>query len=211
MKSLEAQIFNISFVYNTDLAQKLIVIIQAKSTRERRKQSVRTLLFKMMKDIVKKNIQNYQNLLRGIEDFPREEIPASDELVADCWEVFHICTEKYNPEIGDNFYFFFNKALSRKFYRKYQDKQKEMFREPRLDEDCDYENRMTMSSLGGVETVELIIDVLDFTDVEKRIIQSKLKEQRTQDFLKENKDISSVTYSRAMSSIKEKLSQAYNL
>lgn len=211
MKSLESQLFKVSFVYNTDLAQKLIIIIQAASTRERRKQSVRTLLFKMMKDVVKKNIQNYQNLLRGIEDFPREEIPISDELMADCWEVFHICTEKYNPELGDNFYFFFNKALSRKFYRKYQDKQKEMFREPRLDEDCDYENRMTMSSLGGVETVELIIDVLDFTDVEKRIIQSKLKEQRTQDFLKENKDISSVTYSRAMSSIKEKLSQAYNL
>lgn len=242
MKSLEAQIFNISFVYNKELAQKLVIIIlgakkgieqfnddidELKKQRnkgaeisninckikrlEKRQQSVRSLLFKMMKDVVKKNIQNYQNLLRGIEDFPREDIPVSDELVADCWEVFHICTEKYDPEIGDNFYFFFNKALSRRFYRKFQDKQKEMFREPRLDEECDYENRMSMSSLGGVETVELMIDVIDFTDIEKRIIHSKLKEQRTQDFLKENKDISSVAYSRAMTSIKEKLSQAYNL
>lgn len=242
MKSLEAQIFNVSFVYNTNLAQKLVIIILGakkgvekfnydidalkkqgnKSAEianiiskikrlEKRQHSVKSLLFKMMKDVVKKNIQNYQNLLRGIEDIPREDIPASDELVADCWEVFHICTEKYNPEIGDNFYFFFNKALSRKFYRKYQDKQREMFREPRLDEECDYENRMYMSSLGDVETVELMIDVLDFTDIEKRIIRSKLKEHRTQDFLKENKDISSVAYSRAMASIKEKLLQAYNL
>ena len=77
--------------------------------------------------------------------------------------------------------------------------------------ECDFENRMSMSSLGGVETVDLIIDVLGFTDVEKRIALSKLRQQRTQDFLKENKDISSVTYSRALASVKEKLSQAYDI
>lgn len=211
MKSVESTLFNVSFVYNKDLAQKLIVIMKKKSSSERRRSSIRYLLFKMMKDIVKKNIQNYQNLLRSIEDLQREDIPVTDDLIGDCWEVFHICTEKYDPEKGDNFYFFYNKALSRKFYRDYQDKLKEMFREPRLDDECDFENRMSMSSLGGVETVDLIIDVLGFTDVEKRIALSKLRQQRTQDFLKENKDISSVTYSRALASVKEKLSQAYDI
>ena len=38
----------------------------------------------MMKDIVKKNIQNYQNLLRSIEDFQREDIPVTDDLIGDC-------------------------------------------------------------------------------------------------------------------------------
>ena len=210
MKSVESTLFNVSFVYNKDLAQKLIIIMKNKSSSERRKSAIRYLLFKMMKDIIKKNIQNYQNLLRSIEDFQREDIPIIDDLVGYCWEVFHICTERYDPEKGDNFYFFYNKALSRKFYRDYQDKLKEMFREPRLDDECDSE-RISMSSLGGVETVDLIIEVLGLTDIEKRIAISKLKQQRTQDFLNENKDISSVTYSRALASVKEKLLKAYDI
>lgn len=209
MKSVESTIFNVSFAYNKDLVQKLIKIMKKKSSSERRRSSIRYLLFKMMKDVVKKNVQNYQNLLHSIKDLQREDIPVTNDLITDCWEVFYICIDKYDTKRGENFYFFFNKALSRKFYRDYQRKLKEMFREPRLEDD--FENKMSMSSLGGVETVDLIIDILGFTDVEKRIALSKIRQQRAQDFLKENKDISSVTYSRALASVKEKLSKAYDI
>ena len=62
-----------------------------------------------MKDIVKKNIANYLNLLNNTE---AKDMPDRDELVADCYIIFDKCLEKYIIKGNYNFYFYYNKSLS---------------------------------------------------------------------------------------------------
>ena len=116
--NLESVLFRRDFYYNLKFVEKCIKIIQT-SNDEKRVKAYKSLVFKMMKDIVKKNVTNYLNLLRNV-DYP--DIPERDELISDCYVVFDKCVSKFLVDKGYNFYFYFNKSLSRNFFREYYKK-----------------------------------------------------------------------------------------
>ena len=116
--SLESVLFRRDFYYNLKFVEKCIKIIQT-SNNEKRVKAYKSLVFKMMKSIVKKNVANYLNLLRNV-DYP--DIPERDELISDCYVVFDKCVSKFLVDKGYNFYFYFNKSLSRNFFREYYKK-----------------------------------------------------------------------------------------
>ena len=201
--SLESLYFKKDFYYNAQLVEKFIMIIQT-STNEKRVRAFKSLVFKMMKDIVKKNMANYLNLLRnsGVQDLPNR-----DDLLTDCFIIFDKCVERYLVGRGYNFYFYFNKSLSRNFYRDYQKEIK------RNNSDKEITDVMTIvnSSFHITEIHEseiFIMSHLGFTDTEMMICKSKISGQKTSEFLRGHPDITSVQYSRALRNIKDKLLKA---
>lgn len=201
--SLESLYFQRDFYYNVSLVEKSIEIIQT-STDSRRIQAFKTLVFKMMKDVVKKNIANYLNLLNTIGS---RDIPERDELISDCYVVFDKCVNKFIVHEGYNFYFYFNKSLARNFFREYYKK----LRVNNTTSDITEMMLIVNKSFHVKESqgsVDLLLDTLGFTDLEKRICFSKISKQKISDFLKVNDDITNSQYIRALKNIKAKLLQA---
>ena len=158
----------------------------------------------MMKSIVKKNVANYLNLLRNV-DYP--DIPERDELISDCYVVFDKCVSKFLVDRGYNFYFYFNKSLSRNFFREYYKK----IQNNNATEDITGVMMIVNRSFHVGESrgsVDLLLDNLHFTYLEKRICHSKMNGQKISDFLKNNTDVSNSQYARALKGIKAKLLEA---
>ena len=198
--SLESILFKKDFFYNSELVEKFISIIKT-SPNPRRVRAFKNLVFKMMKDIVKKNIANYLNLLRNTEI---EALPERDELVADCYIIFDKCVDKFIIGSGYNFYFYFNKSLSRNFFRDYQ---KEIKRNNITIEITDLLTIVNSSFhiTEMNESVNFYMNQLQFTEIEMRVCNSKIQGQKTIEFLEQNTDISSAMYSKTLKSIKDKL------
>lgn len=202
-KSLEQQFFSVSFRYDSKFVDKLVLHLH-EATKPKHMEGLKWLIFKMMKDIVKKNSLNYLNLLRKLPDSSLFEIPTIDDLIFDCIDVYDRCIKNY--EIGSNFYFYYNTALSRYFFRKYQREFDRIENITEFENDDRLTNILSYSSNGGVERVELLIDLLQFSPLEKEICLSRCNGERTEDFVKRHKDVSSSAYTKAMKNIKKKLS-----
>ena len=198
--SLESTYFKVDFFYNAPLVEKYVKIIQT-SKSPKRVRVFKNLVFMMMKDIVKKNIANYLNLLRnsGVK-----ELPERDELVADCYLIFDKCVYNFILGRGYNFYFYFNKSLSRNFFRDYQRETKHNNSTTEITVVMTVVNSSFHSS-EEKGSVDLLMDQLSFTDLEKRVCKSRIAGQKTSEFLKSNPDITNSQYSRALKVVKEKL------
>lgn len=202
--TLADTIFNIEFKYNAQLVDKLICRIQS-NIKEERKNNIKYLVFKMMKNVVCKNILNYLNLLRGL-NLRVEETPDSDDLISDCYVVYNHCVDKYLVRSGYNFYFYFNKALTRNFFRLYTRAKTKLNRELEIEDESVLYNRIEYStSNGSLGSVELLMELLQFNDIEIRICRSRLSGQKNIDFLKENLDVTNSQYNSTLRVIKEKL------
>lgn len=198
--SLEDVYFKNDYHYKAKLVNKWIAIIRY-SPNEKRVKAYKNLVFKMMKDIVKKNISNYLNLLQGTHR--KNTLPDRDELIADCYITFDKCLEKYIINKKYNFYFYFNKSLSRNFFRYYQ-KELQRSSEVKITEAL-----MTVNSgfhdNKQPDTSELLLSNLGLSDLEKMICRSRMLGQKTSEFLKENTDITNSQYSKSLKKIKEVL------
>jgi hypothetical protein len=149
----------------------------------------------MMQNVVNKNIYNYIRLLNSTSI---SEIPSKDELITECYIIMDRCILKFKIGNKNLFYYYYNKSLSRNFYRKYQkilkEKKVELTTElivvhPKLRDNSE------------IYTVELLMSSLRFDDIEKKICRSRLRGQRTSDFLKEN-NITNSKYMHSLAHIK---------
>lgn len=198
--NLETSYFKSDFRYRIKFVNKCITIIRY-SSNEKRKKAYRNLLFKMMKDIVKKNISNFLNLINSIDGILQENIPSRDELLSDCYVIFDKCIEKYLISPTNNFYFYFNKSLSRNFYKEYRQY---------LRRSVNTEITESLTTASPVfhqktrdNSVELLLYHMGLTDFEMKVARSRLRGQRSSEFLKENTDVTSAQYTRALKRMKE--------
>lgn len=197
---LENTYFKRDYKYKARFVNKCIAIIRFTKS-ERRRKAYQNLVFMMMKDIVKKNILNYLNLISSIE--MRDELPTRDELIAECYIIFDKCVTKYHLGRGYNFYFYFNKSLSRNFFRDYQ---KTVARSVTTEVTEALEVvHPGFRDYRRVETMELAIFNLGLSELEIRICYSRLRGQKTSEFLRENEDVTSGMYSKALKRIKDTL------
>ena len=198
--SLESTYFKVDFFYNSPLVEKYVKIIQT-SKSPKRVRAFKNLVFMMMSDIVKKNIANYINLLRNSDV---EYLPERDELVADCYLIFDKCVYKFILGRGYNFYFYYNKSLSRNFFRNYQ---KEIKHNNCTTEITDVMTIVNPSFRSSEESgsVDLLMDQLGLNELEKRVCESRILGQKTSEFLKSNPDVTNSQYSGTLKVVKEKL------
>lgn len=156
----------------------------------------KTYIFKSMKDIVEKNIQNYLNLLNNSSV---RDIPEYDEVLSECYIVFDKCLEKYKISRYNDFYYYFNKALSRNFYRSYQKETKH----PQVNITAEMEVvNQSLYDKRNVDTIELLLHNLQLTELEKQICRSKLKQEKGAEFLRNNKNITQKQYNEALKNVK---------
>jgi len=196
--SLESVFFKKDYHYKAKFANKCIAIIRF-SKDEKRVDAYKNLVFKMMKDIVKKNISNYLNLLKNV--YRKDTLPERDELVADCYLIFNKCLDKFIINKKYNFYFYYNKSLSRNFFRCYK---KEMQRNNGIEitEALTIVNS-NFHDNSQPDTTELLMIHLSLNELETRICRSRMLGQKISEFLKENTDITNRQYSKSLKRIKE--------
>lgn len=197
MSNLENTYFKKNYRYRVKFVNKCLKIIRY-SEKESRINAYKNLLFKMMKDVVKKNIANYLNLLRNAEV---KDVPARDELVSECYIIFDKCVSGFTINKNHNFYFYFNKSLSRNFYRSYQ---KEVFRKNNSVEVTDVLEIVNSGfhDYREPDTMDLLMSTLQFNEIDKRICRSKLSGQNLSDFFKNNPDIKKTDYYESLKKIK---------
>lgn len=197
MSNLENTYFKKNYRYRVKFVNKCLKIIRY-SGKESRINAYKNLLFKMMKDVVKKNIANYLNLLRNAEV---KDVPARDELVSECYIIFDKCVSGFTIDKNHNFYFYFNKSLSRNFYRSYQ---KEVFRKNNSVEVTDVLEIVNSGfhDYREPDTMDLLMSTLQFNEIDKRICRSKLSGENLSDFFKNNPDIKKTDYYESLKKIK---------
>lgn len=196
---LEKVYFKKNFYYSSRKINKYIAIIKF-STKEIRTRSFKNLVFKMMKDIVKKNVNNYIKLLQnsGIK-----EIPEKDELISECYIIFDKCLGKFEISKNNNFYFYYNKSLSRYFFRNYQ---KEVNKNNAIEiTDSVFMFNSNLQSRNEHDELDLILKNIGLTSLEIQICYSKINGQKAVEFLEKNTEITSVQYTKSIKRIKEVL------
>lgn len=197
MKSLEKRIFKKDFIYKQKFINTCIMRIKYGRRSERTIRGYKMYIFKMMHDIVKKNICNYINLLTNGTSL--KNIPTHDDVLTDVYIMFDKCLEKYKVSKKNKFYFYFNKALGRNFYREYQRIQKQTSTELKKDNDMpSHDQRYNSDNYG----VGLLMHNLGFNDAERRIVESRMRGQKITEFLEENPDITNSQYSVALRKMK---------
>lgn len=192
-------IFTKEYKYKRKFINACIMRIRYGKRSERTIRGYKTYIFKAMKNIVNKNICNYINLLNGT---PCRNKPEYEEVLSDCYIIFNKCLDKYKITKHNSFYFYFNKALSRNFYRLYQ-KELNM---PSVELSNEMANvHPTLSDESNIETMELLFHNLGLTKLEKKICRSKLNGEKGTEFLKKNKRISNKKYADTLKKIKDLL------
>ena len=203
MKSLEHRIFKKDFLYRQKFINTCIMRIKYGHRSERTIRGYKMYIFKMMHDIVKKNICNYINLLTNGTEC--REIPNHDDVLADVYIMFDKCIERFKVKKGNKFYYYFNKSLSRNFYREYQKTQKQTAVELTDAMEVVHPN---LQYKADNYSVDVVMDNLGFNDIEKRIVYSRMRGQKITEFLKENKDITNNQYSNALKKMKNLITNA---
>lgn len=195
---LETILFKKDFHYKSSFVNKCIKNLKG-ANNEKTQKGYKMFIFKMMKDVIKKNICNYINLLNGTSC---REIPDSDEMISTCYIIFEKCLEKYEVSPTNNFYFYYNKSMSRNFFRYYQRELKGVNVEITESITTFSPSLRTQSE---PDMLELIMDNFQFSYLDKKIVYSRMNGQKTSEFLEENTDISNGQYSRSLKKIKETL------
>ena len=108
------------------------------------------------------------------------------------------CVERFILDKNYNFYFYYNKSLSRKFFRDYQ-KELKRGKENKLSEIKEIKS----SNNEDYFSLEILLEKIKLTPLEKKICYSRLSDQKTRDFLKENSDITSFQYTKSLKNIQK--------
>jgi hypothetical protein len=126
-------------------------------------------------------------------------MPDYNEILSECYIVFDKCLEKYKITKTNSFLFYYNKALSRNFYKLYT---REM-NMPKSDlSDEIMSTNKSLHDVSNVDDVELLMYNIGLSDIEKRVCMSKIKGEFKTEFLKKNKDITHGQYCRALKNVK---------
>lgn len=195
------KIFKSDYKYKRKFINTCIMRIRQRKMSEKTVRGYKTFIFKAMKNIVDKNIFNCINLLKGTSC---RNIPEYDEILSECYIIFDKCIEKYDVKPTNSFYFYFNKALSRNFYRMYQ-RELNSSNVELSNEIMNLNSSLSISA--NVETLDLLFYNLNLNEFEKKICLSKVNGERSNDFLKKNKKISQKKYSETLIKIKKMLNQ----
>lgn len=182
--------------YRRKLMNTCIMRIRYGNRSERTINGYKTFVFKSMKEIVHKNIMNYLNLLNSTSC---RDLPEYDEVLSECYLIFEKCLWKFKIKKNNNFYFYFNKALSRNFYRYYQKETNhsnvELSPEISL-------FHPSLQQRHSENSISMIMHHLQFSELEIRITNSRLSGERISEFLKRNSDITQKQYIESLKHIK---------
>lgn len=190
--------------FNRKLVNKLVLIIK-KGDDSPVTDKAKLELFKMMKKIVVKNVRNYLNL--AYNSYVTEDCLEEDEMYSEAYIVLIKCIENYKVSKKNCFYFYFNKSISRNFYRMF-DKEIRKFDGLKGYKDVTKSTSKQQDIFrDDIYSVEFVSEILDLDEFDKKVLKSKLAFEKKDDFIVNNEDATVSKYYVSMRKIKEQVSK----
>jgi len=184
---------------NTQVIRCLIIC--KKSTNLGAVEKGKLTLFRMMSKIIVKNIDNFFYLTRNHN---KEIFHTKDDLISECFIVLHGCLRNFDRKRNKDFFWYFNKSLTRAMLRIVDRNYNKHLMVDRVQQN--HEDFVFISSNNnGIDFIDFYLEKLNFTDDEKRVVNSKLMKEKVSDFLEQNIDITWNKYFKCLGDIKEKL------
>ena len=187
-------------LFDRKLVNKNILILK-KGVNPIELDKAKVNLFKLMKKVIVKNVKNYSKLSRNSP--VHEDCLDEEEMYAEAYIVMIKCVENFKINKKNCFYFYFNKSLSRNFYRMFD---KEIRKKENFNSFESYSINSSNSSINDeLYGVEMVIDSLDLDEFDKRVVLSKLDYQKKDDFIVNNEDATVSKYYASIRKIKIQL------
>lgn len=198
--------FNISNQPNSPYDKKKVNILVLKIKKcvdENKSNKFKIELFNLMNKVIVKNINNYLKLTTNSPI--KSDSNNFLEMQSEAFIILVKCVDGFKIKDGNDFYFYFNKSLSRNFFRFFSQHIRE---KKRGDMVSDFIKLFSPNPTNEIdEDIEFLIQQLGFSKDEQRILLSKIYNQNKSDFLSKNKDFNSEKYNSCMTIIKEMLNK----
>jgi hypothetical protein len=160
----------------------------------------REYIFKSMSGIIIKNVNNFFNLIKGVDN--SLIIHEKDDIVSECYLILNKCIEKFDISLKDSkFYFYYNKALSSGLYRI-----QERTYHGRYENVCITELNRKSNKVHTLQPSNPLLLDLSFSENEILLINSRVEQISMKDFCLNN-NISKVEYNNMLSNIKDKINK----
>nr|DAS96422.1 MAG TPA: hypothetical protein [Caudoviricetes sp.] len=169
---------------------------------------MRHLIFRMMKVVIMKNCNNYLRLMKNT--IRKELTPEMSELITDCFDVMYTCINNYNACGDFDFYFYFNKALSRYFFKRYQNCLATQEKAVEIGDVMMAVDRKFIDSQRTDMELEMLLSQIDIKGFDREVVMLKISGEKIDDFLARHPDKTKADFSRSMSKIKAILSNLRN-
>lgn len=200
--SFENAVFGRRIPYVPKIVDRMIWSIKSCKYCDERNVRLEYLIFRMMHKVVVKNIQNYQNLMCNSRR--TEILPERDDLISDCYLLLNKSIANFKAGRGYDFYFYFNKVLSRHFFRLYQ----KALQSTELEYECGDALQMVAPSLREDKEpydIDFVIESCKLTEMERIVCDCKLSGITYKEFLANHPEISFATLNKTIASLKKKL------
>lgn len=162
---------------------------------------IRCLIFRMMKVVIMKNCNNYLRLMKNTTR--RELTPEMSELITDCFDVMYTCIKNYNACGQFDFYFYFNKALSRYFFKRYQTCLATQERAVEIGDVMMAVDRKFIDSQRTNMELDLLLELIDIKGFDREVVMVKISGEKIDDFIARHPDKTKADFSRSMTRIKK--------
>lgn len=181
--------------YDSKVVEQFVVLIKTTKS-ESAKTKLKRILFIKVGRVIIKNIENFFYL---IKDSDRECLHTKDDLISECYMSMELCLKRYNPDFKA-FQWFLNKALSRMLFRladKEYNKNSKIFALPEGFDVRDDQKESDFSTF--------YMKQLKMTFLERRLVRSKMKGEKVDEFRKNNGNLTTIRYYELLNSVKTKL------
>lgn len=184
-------------VYNSKLASKSIILVK-KSKDPQLIEESKLVLFKLLSNIVVKNVDNFFYLIRNYNNFH-----SKDDLVSEAFIVFNKCLKSFDIKRNKEFYFYYNKSLTRAFLRLAE---KHYFKHRHCGRLNDFNQKnISVSENLNDNFIGFYLNIFNLDEIEREILKSRMNKEKLKDFLERNKSMTSANYFKILSRIKIKL------
>lgn len=202
------EVFKSKKRYNETLIRRSILVIR-NSTSHRTIERHKLFIIDALSPIIIKNVNNFFNLLKDLES--HQILHEKDDIVAECYIILDKCIQNYCIDPSDKryrddskFYWYCNKSFSIGLFR-LKGKVYQMKGYNSVDfSDINLHNREGFSHT----MVHPLLLGKNFSDKEILLMQSKIEDEKIQDFCKKI-DISRTEYYKVLKSIKAKVNKQY--
>jgi DNA-directed RNA polymerase specialized sigma24 family protein len=163
--------------HNKKILGFVVIVCHTSSETKREKYSLE--IFKAMKEIIMRNKNNFWSLVNRMNISHHYE---DEDIYQECYFVLHKVIRGFKVHKKYNFYFYYNKALARHFYRFYEKLKKERvsYHEDVVDK------KQALKSQNDFSTFD--IDLAELSRYERRIVRYIMAgKQNTDEFCQKNK------------------------
>jgi len=180
------------------------ILICRKCGEEKVLERHRVRLFRYLSKIIVKNINNFAFLTC---EYERELVFTKNDLISECYIVLEKCICSFDLRKKKSFYWFYNKALSRHLLRLIERNCRKHIKDIGID--------LVKTSVNGITTTSEIdflnyyLNKIDFTDEEKKLIESRLSMVKLNDYVKKVVGMNGSRYYQLLQSVKQKITKFY--